>query len=157
MVWSKGSAASNADGAGHVAIVEAVNPDGSCLTSDSAWKGPAFYTKTRSGANWSQNGYYHFRGCIVNPGAIPEERPKVTIKPGMKGDSVKWLQEMLTAHGFGAFLGKSGIDGSYGPATENTVKRFQVSRGLVPDGVCGKKTKDALYIGFYVPEGGGGK
>ena len=150
MVWAKGSAASRADGAGHVAIVEAVNQNGSIVTSDSAWKGPAFYAKVRSGANWSQDSKYKYLGCIVNPGAIPDKRPNVTVKRGMNGPAVIWVQQLLTAQGFGGYLGSSGIDGSFGPATERTVQRFQMSRGMSPDGVVGKLTKDALLVGFYV-------
>lgn len=150
MVWAKGSAGNSADGAGHVAIVEGVNPDGSILTADSAWKGPAFYTKIRTGANWSQNSGYSYLGCIVNPACIPAEKPKTTLKRGSKGDGVVWMQELLTAHGFGGYLGSAGIDGSFGPDTERTVQRFQMRWGLVPDGVCGKLTKAALLTGFYV-------
>ena len=150
MVWAKGSAANSADGAGHVAIVEGVNPNGSIITSDSAWKGPAFYVKVRSGANWSQDAPYKYLGCIVNPACIPGEKPKTTLKRGSTGDGVKWVQELLTAHGFGGYLGSAGVDGKYGPATERTVQRFQMRWGLVPDGVCGKLTKAALLNGFYV-------
>ena len=152
MCWAKGSATNSADGAGHVAIVEAVNPDGTITTSDSAWKSTAFYMPHRSGRNWSQNGQYTFLGCIVNPGAIPGKRPTVTVKRGMNGEAVKWVQEMLTAHGFGGYLGKSGVDGAFGANTENAVARFQISRGLLPDGAVGRKTKDALLVGFYTGE-----
>lgn len=150
MVWAKGSAQSSADGAGHVAICEAVNANGSIVTTDSAWKGPAFYCKVRTGANWGQNAPYKYLGCIVNPGAIPDKRPNVTVKRGMRGPSVVWVQQLLTAHGFGGYLGASGIDGSYGPATERTVQRFQMSRSMTADGVVGKQTKDALLVGCYV-------
>lgn len=150
LVWSKGNANDGADGAGHVAICEAVNADGSIVTSDSAWKGPAFYQKIRTGANWSQDSSYKYLGCIVNPGAIPDKRPNVTIKRGMNGPAVVWVQQLLTAHGFGGYLGDSGIDGSFGPATERTVQRFQMSRKLTADGAVGKHTKDALLTGFYV-------
>ena len=152
MVWAKGSAATGSDGAGHVAIVEAVNPNGTITTSDSAWKSTAFYMPTRSGRNWSQNGSYTFLGCIVNPGAIPDKRPNITVKRGLSGEAVKWVQQLLTAHGFGLFLGDSGIDGAFGTKTENAVKRFQMSRGLLPDGAVGRKTKDALLCGFYFEE-----
>lgn len=44
-VWSKGIIGNGKDGAGHVAIVERINSDGSFLTSNSAYKSTKFYTK----------------------------------------------------------------------------------------------------------------
>ncbi|ELS60977.1 N-acetylmuramoyl-L-alanine amidase [Bacillus inaquosorum KCTC 13429] len=35
----------------------------------------------------------------------------------------------------------NGIDGVYGPKTENAVKRFQSVNGLNADGIYGPKTK----------------
>lgn len=79
MVWQKGSTLSNADGAGHVAIVEKVNADGSVLTSESGW-GTAvpFWTKTRTkGAdgNWGAGSGYTYLGCIYNPAPCCDSSP----------------------------------------------------------------------------------
>lgn len=38
MVWQKGSTLSGNDGAGHVAIVERINNDGTIYTSESGWR-----------------------------------------------------------------------------------------------------------------------
>lgn len=149
MVWAKGKPGNSADGSGHVAIVEGINPDGSIVTSESEYGHRTFVTRLRYGYNWSQGAAYTYLGCIVNPGTSPiVARPNVTIKRGMKGDAVRWMQYCLQCHGFD--LGSCGIDGSFGSDTEKALKRFQVRWKLTPDGVCGKYTKDALERGFAV-------
>ncbi len=64
------------------------------------------------------------------------------LKKGMKGEPVKGLQALLLGYGYD--LGASGIDGSFGGATERALKRFQSDRGLDPDGSCGRKTWTTL-------------
>ena len=139
MVWIKGKAWNPLDGAGHIAICIGVNPDGTCVTADSAFSGAAFYTKERGGANFGQNAKYSYAGCVVNPGALPGNTPTVTLKRGSRGAGVKWLQCALI--GAGHDCGESGIDGAFGGATERALIRFQIRWGLTPDGVCGKFTK----------------
>ena len=69
MVWQKGATLSGSDGAGHVAIVEKINADGSIITSESGWGGPVFVTKTRykGDGNWGAGGAYKYLGCIYQP------------------------------------------------------------------------------------------
>ena len=69
MVWQKGPTLSGSDGAGHVAIVEKINPDGSIVTSESGWGGPVFTTKVRrkGDGNWGAGGAYIYIGCIYQP------------------------------------------------------------------------------------------
>lgn len=70
MVWQKGATLSNADGAGHVAIVEKVYSATSILTSESGWGcANPFWTKTRSkgDGNWGAGAGYKFLGFIYNP------------------------------------------------------------------------------------------
>ena len=62
--WRKGSVWNSADGAGHVAIVERINPDGSILTSNSNYKGTLFYTKTFYGPSYYLGSGYVFQGFI---------------------------------------------------------------------------------------------
>lgn len=68
MVWQKGSLASS-DGAGHVAIVERIDSANQIYTSESSYRGSAFYNSTRTNSNgrWGAGSGYTFRGCIVNP------------------------------------------------------------------------------------------
>ena len=71
MVWSKGKAGVNKDGAGHVAVVEIdYGKDATKVyTSESAYNGSAFYNKTRSkgNGNWGMSSSYKYLGCINNP------------------------------------------------------------------------------------------
>lgn len=65
IVWAKGQVNNANDGAGHVAIVEEIYPDGSILTSNSAWGGANFYTK-KYAKGYKLNGYT-FLGFIHLP------------------------------------------------------------------------------------------
>ena len=69
MVWQKGATLGGGDGAGHVAVVEAVYSDGTILTSESGYDAWAFKNIKRSNKNgrWGQSSAYKFRGCIINP------------------------------------------------------------------------------------------
>ena len=59
-----------------------------------------------------------------------------TVKRGSKGKAVKVLQ---------VILGGLDIDGSFGPLTEESVRKFQKTHGgLTVDGVVGPKTWRAL-------------
>ena len=58
----------------------------------------------------------------------------------MAGSDVTALQTRLQMRGFPP----GSIDGSFGPATEAAVIAFQRSEGLVPDGVVGARTAEAL-------------
>lgn len=66
IVWAKGAVGNSSDGAGHVAIVEQINPDGSIVTSNSAWRSTNFYMKTHDNS-YSNGSAYTFLGFIYNP------------------------------------------------------------------------------------------
>ena len=80
----------------------------------------------------------------VEPSPQPEPSPgwRPTIRRGNKGADVIECQTMLTRLGYD--IGKSGIDGDFGRATEAAVKSFQSDHKLVVDGVVGPMTWDAL-------------
>lgn len=80
--WSKGAAGNDADGAGHVEIVEAINDDGTIVTTGSAYNGYLFREKTRSDdGNWS-GGDYIFQGFIYNPVVFDDSSDgPTTVKP----------------------------------------------------------------------------
>lgn len=61
------------------------------------------------------------------------------LKRGSTGQQVKDLQTALTKVGY-----KCTVDGSFGPATEATVKSFQKANKLSVDGVVGPKTAAKL-------------
>ncbi|AIF44924.1 N-acetylmuramoyl-L-alanine amidase [Virgibacillus sp. SK37] len=67
--------------------------------------------------------------------------PSGILKYGSKGEKVKQLQRALNAVYFK--VGK--VDGSYGPATKDAVRRFQsMYYGLKTDGIYGPATKAKL-------------
>jgi cytoskeletal protein RodZ len=70
----------------------------------------------------------------------PDDDPTASLRPGDEGERVRQLQTDLVALGYST----GGIDGKYGPATEEAVREFQESSGLVVDGIAGQATLAAL-------------
>lgn len=64
------------------------------------------------------------------------------FKRGTKGEGVKVLQAELISRGW--LRGKA--DGSFGPKTEEAVRRFQSANRLQPDGIAGTITLLALGL-----------
>ncbi len=64
------------------------------------------------------------------------------LKKGAKRDEVKSLQAILI--GFGYSCGSSGVDGSFGAATDKAVRAYQKAHGLTADGSVGPKTWASL-------------
>jgi hypothetical protein len=75
-----------------------------------------------------------FKGA---PATLPE--PALTI--GDRGQMVKRLQEKLNAQG-----GSMTVDGIFGASTHAAVIEFQARHGLTPDGVVGRRTREALGL-----------
>lgn len=76
----------------------------------------------------------------VESGDMPDYKP--TLRRGDKGEYVTLAQTELLQKGYD--LGKCGVDGSFGAATEKAVRLFQQDNGLVVDGIIGQKTWAAL-------------
>ena len=70
-------------------------------------------------------------------GEVVEVQLKV-LKKGSKGDHVKALQAIL--RGYGYDLGRTGIDGDFGPVTDSCVRKYQSRNGLETDGSVGPAT-----------------
>lgn len=88
-VWQAGATMSPQDGAGHVAIVEQINADGSIVTSESGYNAKKpFWTqkRTNSDGRWGQGSKYTFLGFIYNPAVTDEPTP--TSKRFVAGDTV---------------------------------------------------------------------
>lgn len=76
--WAKGKVGVGSDGAGHVAIVEQINPDGSIVCSESNYGGTRFNLRTLK-APYSLGSKYTFQGFIYLPIEFEEEKPKVIL------------------------------------------------------------------------------
>lgn len=155
IVWQKGATLAGSDGAGHVAFIYKVDAEGNIFTSESEYNGRAWVNRSYS----KESGYfyangYKLLGFVLQPNTKqPEDdTPKVTIKRGMTGDSVKWLQKKLNAARYtrpdgktkDMYLRTEEIDGDFGTITYGALLAFQADNGLTVDGVCGAKTKAKL-------------
>lgn len=70
---------------------------------------------------------------------LPYPEPTATVKKGDKGTPVRWVQDKLRKAGY-----KVSVDGSFGPASHNAVRKFQKANGLEVDGKVGPATRKAL-------------
>ena len=77
--------------------------------------------------------------------------PTRTLRKGMSGDDVKWLQAALSRLGF-----PTAIDGDFGGGTKSRVMSFQSSHGLSADGVVGPATRAAMISALGGGDTGGG-
>ncbi len=62
--WAKGKAGVSTDGAGHVAVVEEIKPNGDVVTSNSGYKSTRFWTQTFTKASGYKMKNYTFQGFI---------------------------------------------------------------------------------------------
>lgn len=62
-----------------------------------------------------------------------------TIKKGASGKDVEQLQQLLCQRGY-----KIGVDGIFGKATDEAVRKFQEDNGLTADGIVGQQTWEML-------------
>ncbi len=76
----------------------------------------------------------------TNPDSYPVcERDLVYNSTVETGNDVKWVQCILKHLGYSI-----DIDGSYGPSSRDTIKKFQSAYGLTVDGKCGPNTRAKL-------------
>lgn len=68
-----------------------------------------------------------------------DENDTPLLARGAKGESVRYAQTLLKAHGH-----KLNVDGDFGPTTDKLVRAFQKKKGLKADGWIGPKTWDEL-------------
>lgn len=80
--------------------------------------------------------------CIPTVTTPPPTQNCPTLRRGSTGAKVRELQTLLRNQGFDP----GPIDGDFGPLTENAVRAFQRSKGLVVDGVVGVATWTALGV-----------
>ena len=97
---------------------------------------------TQRKSKWT---HWGIPACVTGETPVqqtPTNQTRPTLKRGSKGAYVTLAQTELLNKGYN--LGKCGIDGDYGPATEAAVKTFQRDNGLVQDGIIGAKTWEKL-------------
>ena len=64
------------------------------------------------------------------------------LKKGAKGDHVKALQALLIGYGYD--VGRTGVDGDFGPSTDSALRKYQSRNGLTTDGSVGPETWSKL-------------
>ena len=70
---------------------------------------------------------------------IPYPEPTITVKKGVNGTPVRWVQDKLNKVGY-----KLDVDGLCGRKTDVAIRKFQAAHGLTVDGKVGKNTRTAL-------------
>lgn len=81
VVWARGQVGVNSDGAGHVAIVEQINEDGTITTSNSGWGSSMFWIEKNVNVNtWNSKKNYHFLFFLYPP-YIDDTTPTPTPDP----------------------------------------------------------------------------
>lgn len=101
-----------------------------------------FSTMKAKWTHWAAPAYDSEPVKDPEPVQKPVDENKPTIRRGSKGEYVTLAQTKLLNKGYD--LGKWGVDGSFGSATEAAVKNFQRDNGLTADGIIGKNTWAAL-------------
>ena len=95
-----------------------------------------------NGRTWARHGklpYVTYEKPVTVP-SYTLELPQ--LYKGCKGEPVRALQAILIERGYSC--GSSGVDGSFGPATDKAVKAFQRDCELDADGYVGHDTMGAL-------------
>lgn len=82
----------------------------------------------------------HTWSSLVESGFTLGDRLLYFRQPILRGDDIADLQRRLNALGFDA----GRVDGMFGADTHRALVHFQRSTGLVPDGICGPDSVDAL-------------
>ena len=75
---------------------------------------------------------------VLIPAVEPTPNGRPTLRRGADGEHVKQLQAKLRMDT------SAGGAGTFGPKTEAAVREFQRSLGMLPDGIVGPKTWEAL-------------
>jgi peptidoglycan hydrolase-like protein with peptidoglycan-binding domain len=97
----------------------------------------------QSGAGLTADGVVGAPPTAPRPAGAPRPArgPMPTLEKGSKGQVVKALQTLLTNGASGQWnVTPHGIDGDFGPKTEEAVKAFQSWGGVATDGIVGDQT-----------------
>lgn len=96
-------------------------------------------TQTSSSAQSTAN--KNGQSTQVSTASLQQLATNQTLRVGSRGTEVEKLQRYLMRAGFFDFHTATGY---YGAVTEDAVRRFQRSRGLVVDGIAGRQTLTAV-------------
>lgn len=148
-VWRGGEIGNSKDGAGHVAVVEEIKPNGDIVTSNSGWKSYEFEMRTvekAKGYNYSVD--KEFVGFIYCGIEYDTEPVYTRVQIGaftIKANAVRRAKE-VQAKGYKAILKKNGIH-----------YRVQVGAYTVYDNAVNmlKKMKELGYSDAYITNKGG--
>ena len=144
--WEDGGIGDNKSGPDHVGIVEKVT--GNTITVIEGNYKNAVTRRTIAVNGKYIRGYgvpkYDAKVVTTTPTTTKGEYTMEmrNLKKGCKGEDVKALQILLIGRGYSC--GVSGADGSFGPATDSAVRKYQKTKGLEVDGVAGKNTMGSL-------------
>ena len=137
--WEDSGSGDNTGQPNHVGIVASVEGTSIIVIEGNKSEAVAYRAMT-------VNGKYIRGYCVPNyakiapVAAVTHVNVKVpSLRQKSTGGAVKALQAILTAAGHSTV-----VDGSFGPATEKSVKAYQKARGLTVDGVCGEQTWTSL-------------
>lgn len=143
MCWRKGKAGNAADGAGHVAVVEKINADGSVTYSNSNYGGTRFYTKTLK-APYRLGSAYTFQGFIYLPVDFDSPVDEYLPKRGYfkKGDVSAHILDIATFmhKNYPAYTSEDAVSRIYNNHLVKSIKEFQSRTKIVSDGCIGPKT-----------------
>lgn len=153
--WRRGRLWDDSDGAGHVAIVERINPDGSITCSNSAYYSTYFYLSNHYPPY--SFGLYEFQGFIYNPLSFTPESGDLVVDGIMGPASVRKWQEWAGTFADGV-ISDQDIDtrkyytaivsvefGEGGSAFVRALQRYLIGKGysITADGYLGPSTVKA--------------
>jgi hypothetical protein len=125
-------------------VINFVTPEEVASYADSKCIGGVGLYKTfthvdsRSGrSRWDDRSWYTKYPATFIP--APDVGTGKAIQYEERGKRVVWLQAMLNKHSYGLV-----VDGIFGAATLDAVRRFQKAKKLAVDGLVGNKTKAKL-------------
>lgn len=131
----------------HLASCEVKEDNNTIYIWESGWnfetKDSQYKKVTRAG-NWGRSDKYPFKGFIWHPDVDPYKCTDKVIKPGERGESVKYLQWALNRAGCYEKGANNRIDGHFGPATKKALGAFQKLYNLKVDYIAGPKTQSVI-------------
>lgn len=138
--WSAKSTGDDVGDPDHVGIVESVK-NGTITVIEGN------YSNSVKRRTLPVNGKYIRGYGVPKYDAEPTTKVDFTIgmrylQKGCQGEDVRALQFLLRDRGYNGSMGTP--DGIFGPRTDAAVKAYQKAKGLVADGIVGKKTMGSL-------------